>query len=70
MEGVEEFLDFAFAHPRCVDRGRTSCPSSKCDFFNYKTREEVQICLLKYGFRSNYMTWTKHGESSGDKEMH
>lgn len=62
MSGVNTFLDFAFSNPECVDDGMIRCPCAKCDFINYKSREDVEMCLYKHGFVPNYTTWTEHGE--------
>ena len=66
LNGVKEFLDFAFGHT--TNRDKIPCPCIKsCNKF-YKNREEVQGDLLWNWIMKRYIHWPSHGEDiNGDE---
>ncbi|GKC35029.1 transposon, En/Spm-like protein [Tanacetum coccineum] len=61
--GVEEFLEFAYNHPRFVNREMIKCPCRKCELLKFHDKETVTLHLYRWGFRRFYKTWFAHGES-------
>ena len=59
-KGVQEFLQFAFAHVE--SGGKILCPCVQCNNCYWKTRDEVDSHLLVHGIIKNYIRWTHHGE--------
>ncbi|XP_060213848.1 uncharacterized protein LOC132641015 [Lycium barbarum] len=69
LTGMEQFLNYAFSNPEV---GVTiQCPCIKCNNVLWKTREEVELDLLKWGIDPTYDRWIFHGESdsSSDDEI-
>ncbi|XP_052181001.1 uncharacterized protein LOC127794134 [Diospyros lotus] len=62
QEGVQGFLEFAFAH-RSVE-GKIKCPCPDCVFRNWETRAVVYDHLICRGFPTTYTIWFWHGEST------
>ncbi|OIT20316.1 hypothetical protein A4A49_57189, partial [Nicotiana attenuata] len=69
LNGVEQFLNFAFSNPNVGIR--IQCPCTNCNHVRRKTREEVKIDLLRWGIDPTYNRWIHHGESdsSSDDEI-
>ncbi|XP_009796469.1 uncharacterized protein [Nicotiana sylvestris] len=69
LNGVEQFLNFAFSNPNIGLRIQCSC--TNCNHVRRKTREEVKIDLLRWGIDPTYNRWIHHGESdsSSDDEI-
>ncbi|GJX79795.1 zinc finger, CCHC-type containing protein [Tanacetum coccineum] len=63
-DGVKEFLEFAFNHPRAVGRVKIKCPCFKCELLKLHKRDVITLHLYKWGFRNFYSTWYAHGEVS------
>ncbi|KAK8949152.1 hypothetical protein KSP39_PZI006218 [Platanthera zijinensis] len=60
INGVNSFLDFAFAHSA---RGNSiRCPCYKCGNNNFHTREIVFVHLILNGIIKTYRWWSSHGE--------
>ncbi|CAN0880936.1 hypothetical protein LINGRAHAP2_LOCUS13937 [Linum grandiflorum] len=64
IEGVEEFLQFAFDNS--ADGVHTICPSTKCNMKRFQTRYDVRCNLLPKPFPQGYTMWTRHGEMAGN----
>ncbi|XP_020209008.1 uncharacterized protein LOC109793945 [Cajanus cajan] len=62
MEGLNKFLDFAFAN-KSVD-GKIICPCLKCKFNKWQTREATYEHLILKPFPKGYTFWLLHGETS------
>eukprot|EP00268_Persea_americana_P019667 TRINITY_DN2010_c0_g2_i4.p1 TRINITY_DN2010_c0_g2~~TRINITY_DN2010_c0_g2_i4.p1 ORF type:complete len:465 (-),score=57.82 TRINITY_DN2010_c0_g2_i4:857-2251(-) len=60
LNGVIEFLNFAFDHATNDDK--IPCPCIKCCNKYYKNREDVHGDLLWNGIMQIYINWTSHGE--------
>ncbi|XP_040364563.1 uncharacterized protein LOC121050060 [Rosa chinensis] len=60
-DGVDRFLDFAFANS--IDKTRIYCPCKLCRNRYFKTREEASEDIKVDGFWEKYRIWDKHGES-------
>ncbi|GMJ12295.1 hypothetical protein HRI_004898700 [Hibiscus trionum] len=58
--GVETFLDFAFANASQEDM--ILCPCKKCGNINWHVREVVHEHLIVFGFVRGYIKWIFHGE--------
>ncbi|XP_016471415.2 uncharacterized protein LOC107793551 [Nicotiana tabacum] len=69
LNGVEQFLNFAFSNPNVGIR--IQCPCTNCNHVRRKTREEVKIDILRWGIDPTYNRWIHHGESdsSSDDEI-
>ncbi|OIT08864.1 hypothetical protein A4A49_63939, partial [Nicotiana attenuata] len=69
LNGVEQFLNFAFSNPNVGLR--IQCPCTNCNHVRRKIREEVKIDLLRWGIDPTYNRWIHHGESdsSSDDEI-
>lgn len=61
MKGVEEFLDFAFAHIEV--EGIIPCPCNKSNKVLYKSKYEVKSHSLMFGMFKGYTHWLYHGVS-------
>ncbi|XP_062013496.1 uncharacterized protein LOC133729885 [Rosa rugosa] len=61
-DGVDSFLEFAFANS--VDPTRIKCPCKLCRNRYFKSREEAREDILVDGFWETYRIWDKHGEPS------
>jgi hypothetical protein len=62
---TKEFLDFAFSNETVVQDDTIKCPCAVCrNYFRHK-RGKVELHLCHNGFKSNYKTWTAHGERRG-----
>lgn len=66
LNGVTEFLNFAFDHTTNGDK--ILCPCTKCCNFYYKNREEVHGDLLWNGIMKRYTYWMSHGEDIYEEE--
>ncbi|GAV80868.1 Transposase_21 domain-containing protein/Pkinase_Tyr domain-containing protein/Transpos_assoc domain-containing protein, partial [Cephalotus follicularis] len=64
VEGVNEFLQFAFANEQFVYEGKIKCPCNKCKLWRFGTKEEVKYHLFSKGFTLEYTRWDQHGEMS------
>ncbi|XP_057425376.1 uncharacterized protein LOC130718765 [Lotus japonicus] len=64
LKGIDDFLNFAFSGSK--PKRFIRCPCSKCNNFNYKSRDDVMHDLLKWGFEPSYERWEYHGESLSD----
>lgn len=64
VEGVEEFMNFAFNHPEgdIVSGGNIRCPCLKCKNSKYLDKDTVTLHLYQKGFVYGYDTWYLHGE--------
>ncbi|XP_072060350.1 uncharacterized protein [Arachis hypogaea] len=60
QEGINGFLDFAFARAAISDR--ICCPCPRCAFGKWHKRDTVQDHLLLKPFPKNYLVWNRHGE--------
>ena len=60
IEGVENFLDFAFTN--IISDTRIYCPCKKCCNRYLVEREVARAHIIVNGFLSKYKNWTKHGE--------
>ncbi|XP_074323740.1 uncharacterized protein LOC141660653 [Apium graveolens] len=62
--GCQVFLDFAYSHPKCVNKkNQIRCPYWKCKTNNYLDRNIVNYHLLVNGFMRNYEEcWWAHGQ--------
>ncbi|XP_068486941.1 uncharacterized protein [Phaseolus vulgaris] len=60
MEGLNKFLDFAFANNGV--RGKIICPCQKCNFNKWECREVVYEHLIVKPFSSGYKVWLLYGE--------
>ncbi|KAF8409402.1 hypothetical protein HHK36_005478 [Tetracentron sinense] len=65
LNGVVEFLNFAFARTRYDDK--ILCPCTKCSNRFVKNREEVHGDLLWNGIIERYIHWTSHGEDINEE---
>lgn len=65
VNGVNNFLQFAFAHASRVDKIR--CPCYKCCNATFQTRNIVYSHLLLYGMLRDYKWWFCHGEEYIDQ---
>jgi len=63
--GINSFVKFAKAHPKCLDGQlmRCSCNQKKCRNWKFLDEDTVKSHIAKYGFVENYETWIHHGES-------
>ena len=63
INGVQSFLDFAFAN--AGDSKVIVCPCNRCKVGHNRwfNRDEVAYHLMFYGFWSSYTEWVHHGES-------
>ncbi|GAV59158.1 Transpos_assoc domain-containing protein [Cephalotus follicularis] len=57
VEGVNEFLQFAFANEQFVYEGKIKCPCNKCKLLKFGTKEEVKYHLFSKGFTLEYTRW-------------
>ncbi|CAN0880472.1 hypothetical protein LINGRAHAP2_LOCUS13670 [Linum grandiflorum] len=64
IEGVEEFLQFAFNNS--ADGVHIICPCTKCNMKRFQTRYGVRCHLLAKPFPQGYTVWTRHGEMAGN----
>ncbi|VFQ65998.1 unnamed protein product [Cuscuta campestris] len=66
INGVKDFLDFAFAH--ASKEGKIRCPCINCDNYNHQNRKTVLFHLLNDGIVRSYNPWDFHGEKSTHEE--
>lgn len=66
LNGVKEFLDFAFSHSSQPDK--ILCPCINCNNVYYKSRDEVQFDLVSKGIVPSYINWYYHGEYEFEEE--
>ncbi|OMO57751.1 Transposon, En/Spm-like protein [Corchorus capsularis] len=66
INGVHEFVDFAFSQHAFVSRNRIKCPCVKCDNRLLQTRNDVMFHLHSKGFTGDYTVWVAHGEDDDD----
>ncbi|XP_029145781.2 uncharacterized protein [Arachis hypogaea] len=59
-QGLNHFLDFAFAN--ASSDGMIKCPCPKCGFQLMQTREDAYDHLLLRPFPPGYTIWVRHGE--------
>ncbi|XP_015168561.1 uncharacterized protein [Solanum tuberosum] len=64
LDGVKQFLDYAFQGSRKEDKIR--CPCYKCCNTTLGTRETIDTNLKVYGMIQNYTFWYHHGEHLGE----
>ena len=69
ISGVEEFVNKAMNRPQFLNEGGIRCPCVKYVYILLKTPNEVKHHLYKYGFLSNYYTWTDHGEKNQNMDL-
>ncbi|XP_068503999.1 uncharacterized protein [Phaseolus vulgaris] len=62
MDGLNKFLDFAFAN-KSVE-GKIICPCPKCNLKKWQTREATHEHLILHPFPKGYTFWLLHGETS------
>jgi len=62
VQHTNQFLDFAFSSQSVVQEGTIKCPCAVCRNYFRRKRGKVELHLCQNGFRSNYKTWTAHGE--------
>ncbi|KAF7835390.1 hypothetical protein G2W53_010249 [Senna tora] len=62
VEGLNKFLDFAFANT--ITKGLIKCPCIRCGFRRWQTRETVYDHLICTQFPEGYTVWVWHGESA------
>ena len=62
LDGVIQFLDFAFANASLG--GKIKCPCNRCNNGSWNNREVVYEHLVCDGFTSNYTRWIFHGEGT------
>ena len=61
IDGLHEFLNAAETHK--PSSGFICCPCKDCkNGKEYSSSKTVHAHLLRKGFMSNYVCWTKHGE--------
>ncbi|CAN1161920.1 hypothetical protein LINPERHAP2_LOCUS24198 [Linum perenne] len=65
VDGVEKFLDFAFAHTRPGVQ-TIPCPCTKCRCNKRLNRDMVLEHLLRRSFPVKYQFWNIHGEKLND----
>ncbi|OMO51375.1 Transposon, En/Spm-like protein [Corchorus capsularis] len=63
MAGVDEFIEFACAHPEQMNGPNIRCPCRKCDNMRFYPKYDVMNHLYRKGFTENYFNWTCHGEA-------
>ncbi|CAI0459124.1 unnamed protein product, partial [Linum tenue] len=61
FNGVESFLDYAFANVVEEDM-KIKCPCVDCDNLYRRERTQVQSHLLYRGIKRDYTKWEHHGE--------
>ena len=61
LNGLEKFLDFAFANSSIRDA--IKCPCSKCGFQKWYKRDVIRDHLICKPFPRNYEIWNFHGET-------
>ncbi|XP_025608126.1 uncharacterized protein [Arachis hypogaea] len=64
-QGLNNFLDFAFAN--ASSDGMIKCPCPKCGFQLMQTREDTYDHLLMRPFPPGYTVWFRHGEKPSDE---
>jgi len=62
IEGVNEFLDFAFSQTDFVSEDKIRCPCRACKNKRFHSRDDVTYHLYSKGFTQYYDRWTAHGE--------
>ncbi|KAF7802497.1 hypothetical protein G2W53_041608 [Senna tora] len=62
VEGLNKFLDFAFANT--ITKDLIKCPCIHCGFRRWQTRETVYDHLICTQFPEGYTIWVWHGESA------
>ena len=64
INGVNQFLDFAFLNAREKDRDSNTirCPCNNCRNIFFLKKPEVRLDLLKWGMYEKYTFWEFHGE--------
>ncbi|KAF2310316.1 hypothetical protein GH714_007717 [Hevea brasiliensis] len=65
MQGVENFLEFAFTHSKL--KRIIPCPYIKCNNFSHKTRDEVGNHLLMSAIVKGNTHWLYHGKFATEK---
>ena len=60
LDGLDKFLDFAFANGSVGDA--IKCPCPKCGFVKWQKRYVVRDHLICKSFPRTYEIWTFHGE--------
>lgn len=63
MNGMQQFLDLAFA--KASRGGEILCPCMRCNNGYYKSRDDVEYDLVKWGIVPSYINWGYHGEELG-----
>lgn len=66
INGVKDFLDFAFEHTDLENK--IWCPCIKCNNTRYKSRDDVEADLVIHGIVPSYTQWSLHGEGIGNIE--
>lgn len=62
--GLKTFIEYACTNHKFMDGNKIKCPCIKCDNVPYEEVDMVKYHLAKYGFKSNYHLWDRHGETS------
>ncbi|WCJ29485.1 hypothetical protein M5689_011118 [Euphorbia peplus] len=67
VNGVKEFLDFAFselATSSDLEEGdkKVPCPCNRCNNSRHKSRKEIYYDLILHGIVRGYVRWIYHGE--------
>ncbi|KAL3504027.1 hypothetical protein ACH5RR_033868 [Cinchona calisaya] len=63
LEGVREFVQFAYKQPQYANGKEIWCPCSKDQNKKLMTLDHVVEHISKYVFMIDYWYWTTHGES-------
>ena len=60
IDGVKQFLEFAYAH---IEPGKKiRCPCVKCNNNYFRTQDDVEADLYYHGIVKYYIPWVLHGE--------
>jgi len=62
MDGLNKFLDFAFANKSV--KGKIICPCPKCNLNKWQTRGATYEHLILHPFPKGYTFWLLHGETN------
>ena len=62
MNGVKEFLEFAFTN--AAKEGRIRCSCVNCDSYSHQNRQTIFLHLLNDGLLRNYNLWEFYEEKS------
>ncbi|XP_047320836.1 uncharacterized protein LOC124924895 [Impatiens glandulifera] len=62
LNGLQEFVSFATSKSSYMDGDKIRCPCVKCCVKKFISSDLCQSHLIKFGFMSDYYTWTANGE--------